>query len=92
MQKSPRYQGGGSSHINSYKVTGALEAVKDICPVSYAQGYILDEDRTDENLLAEAVKTAQEADVAVIFAVCRTPLKARDTTAPICVCPNARTS
>ncbi len=66
--EEPRYQGGGSSHINSYKVTGALEAVKDICPVSYAQGYILDEDRTDENLLAEAVKTAQEADVAVIFA------------------------
>ena len=50
--ESPRYQGGGSSHINSWKVESALEAVKEIA----------------EALLAEAVKTAQEADAAVIFA------------------------
>ena len=64
----PRYQGGGSSHINSYKLTGALEAVKEICSVSYAQGYILEEDRTEEALLKEAVEAAKAADVAVIFA------------------------
>ncbi len=65
---TPRYQGGGSSHINCCRITGALEAAEAICPVSYAQGYILEEDRTDEVLLKEAVEAAKAAEVAVIFA------------------------
>lgn len=65
--EDPRYQGGGSSHINSYKVTSALEAVKDTCEVSYAQGYITERDETDDALLAEAVNTAQTCDKAVLF-------------------------
>lgn len=65
--ESPRYQGGGSSHINSYKVTSALEAVKDICEVSYAEGYLTDEDKTDKRLLDEAVKTAENCEIAVLF-------------------------
>lgn len=63
----PRFQGGGSSHINSYKVTSALEAVKDICEVSYAEGYITSEDKTDKKLLNEAVETAKNCDIAVLF-------------------------
>ncbi len=66
--EAPRYQGGGSSHINSWKVESALEAVKGIAEVTYAKGYDDAEDRSDESLVAEAVKTAEEADVAVIFA------------------------
>lgn len=62
--EKPRFQGGGSSHINSYRVGSALQAVPG---VSYAQGYTL-EDTPDEALLAEAVRVAQEAEVAVIFA------------------------
>lgn len=68
----PRFQGGGSSHINSCKITSALDAVKEsptiTSSVTYAQGYDVAEDRTDPNLLAEAVRTASEADIAVIFA------------------------
>ena len=64
----PRFQGGGSSHINSFKVTSALEAVKEVAEVTYAQGYDIKEDKIDEVLLAEAVQTAKDADVAVIFA------------------------
>ncbi len=64
--ESPRFQGGGSSHVNSYKVTNSIEAAKGI-NIAYAQGYITEEDRTDDDLLAEAVKTAQNADAAVIF-------------------------
>lgn len=64
----PRFQGGGSSHINSFKVTSALDAVKEVAEVTYAQGYDVKEDKIDEALLAEAVQTAREADVAVIFA------------------------
>lgn len=66
--KDPRYQGGGSSHINSFRVTSALECVEGKETVVYAQGYDDKEDVVDEALLNEAVKTAKEAEVAVIFA------------------------
>lgn len=65
---SPRYQGGGSSHINSFKVESAMDALKGMENVVYAQGYDDVQDVTDERLLAEAVETAGNADVAVIFA------------------------
>lgn len=66
--EKPRYQGGGSSHINSFKVTGALEMVKDMPNVTYARGFDDAEDKTDEKLLKEAIEAAKAADVAVIFA------------------------
>ncbi|SHO52739.1 glycoside hydrolase family 3 C-terminal domain-containing protein [Anaerocolumna xylanovorans] len=66
--KVPRYQGGGSSHINSFKITSALDAVKDITEVTYAQGYDTKEDKVDEAMLKEAIKAAAQAEVAVIFA------------------------
>lgn len=66
--QKPRYQGGGSSHINSFKVTSALEAVKEYCEVEYAQGYVTDEDKTDEKLLKEALECAARNDKVVIFA------------------------
>ncbi|MBD5484695.1 MAG: glycosyl hydrolase [Lachnospiraceae bacterium] len=66
--KKPRYQGGGSSHINSHKITSALDAAEGMKNITYAQGFDDAEDKTDEQLLAEAVETARNADVAVIFA------------------------
>lgn len=66
--KKPRYQGGGSSHINSHKITSALDAAADMKNITYAQGFDDAEDVTDEKLLAEAVEAARNADVAVIFA------------------------
>lgn len=65
--EAPRYQGGGSSHINSYKLISALDAVKDIAKVTYAQGYIENEEHTDETLKAEAIEVAKAADIAVVF-------------------------
>ena len=71
--KAPRYQGGGSSHINSFKVESAMDAVK-FCEkvkeenIVFAQGYDDAEDLTDEALLAEAVEAAKNAEIAVIFA------------------------
>lgn len=64
----PRYQGGGSSHINSFKVTSALEAVKGMDNITYAQGFVTDRDETVDELLNEAVELAKNSDVAVIFA------------------------
>ena len=66
--ETPRFQGGGSSHINSFKITSALEAVKEVAEVTYAQGYDVKEDVIDQAMLNQAVETAKEADVAVIFA------------------------
>ena len=65
---TPRYQGSGSSHINSFKVTSALEAVKNYCDVDYAKGYATDTDVADDKLINEAVECAKRNDVAVIFA------------------------
>ena len=66
--EAPRFQGGGSSHINSFKITGALEAAKEVAQVTYAQGYDIKEDVIDQDMLNQAIETAKEADVAVIFA------------------------
>lgn len=66
--EKPRYQGGGSSHINSNKVTGALEYVGKYTQVSYAKGFDDKQDVVIDELLNEAIITAKEADVAVIFA------------------------
>ena len=64
--KTPRFQGGGSSHVKSYRVTGALEAAKGL-QVSYAPGYPLDRMEPDEQLLKEAAALAKEAQCAVLF-------------------------
>ena len=63
----PRYQGGGSSHINSFKVTSALDTSKGL-DIIYAKGYDSLKDEYDEELIQEAVHCAKEASVAVIFA------------------------
>lgn len=66
--EKPRYQGGGSSHINSHKVTSALDAAAGNPNIIYAQGFIDETDEVDEALLTEAMEAAKSADVAVVFA------------------------
>ncbi len=66
--KEPRYQGGGSSHINSSKVTSAWDCAKDMGNVIFAQGFYDKEDVIEETLVKEAVKAAAESEVAVVFA------------------------
>ena len=66
--KKPRYQGGGSSHINSYKVTDAFSSSESLADITYSQGFGVDDKEYDKALVADAVRTAADADVAVIFA------------------------
>ena len=67
--EKPRYQGGGSSHINSSRVVSALDAAKEKHRnVEYVKGFPGDRDESDEAELAKAVEAARGADVAVIFA------------------------
>ncbi len=64
----PRYQGGGSSHINSFKVTGLMDALEGVERVTYAQGYDTERDEIQDRLIDEAIAAARGADVAVIVA------------------------
>ncbi len=57
-----RYQGGGSSHISSHKVDTILSDA-----VMYSKGFSAATGLTDEALLADAVRTAEAADYAVLF-------------------------
>lgn len=65
----PRYQGGGSSHINASKVTSALESAKaKNRAVTYVKGFPFDKDEENEEELQAAVQAAKESEAAVIFA------------------------
>lgn len=66
--RNPRFQGGGSSHINCFKTTNVLDSVPCDAQVVYAEGFPADRDFYDKALADEAVKAAAEADKAVIFA------------------------
>ena len=64
----PRYQGGGSSHINSYKVSSALDAVQNVAEITYIEGFSNAADVYQDELARQAVSAAAEADKVVIFA------------------------
>ncbi len=72
MAKAPRFQGAGSSVINPTMLDNAYdELVKLGVDVTYAQGYYKSAPKKkavpESQLVAEAVKTAKAADVAVVF-------------------------
>ena len=65
--EKPRFQGGGSSHINCFKTTSALEAAEGL-HIRYARGYDAAKDMAGDEMIAEAVEAARGAKVAVVFA------------------------
>ncbi|WP_414122333.1 glycoside hydrolase family 3 C-terminal domain-containing protein [Corynebacterium nuruki] len=67
--ETPRYQGGGSSHVNATEVDSPLEQLRERlgAPVTYAAGFTTDGSGRDAALLAEAVEDAANADIAVLF-------------------------
>jgi beta-glucosidase len=68
--RTPRYQGGGSSHVNPTKLDIPLDEVRALAGgarVDFAAGFTVDGSGADAALAAEAVALAQEADVAVLF-------------------------
>lgn len=66
--QTPRYQGGGSSHINSYKITSACEVAKENKNISYTKGFGIEQSEPDMVLIEEAVEAAKAAELAVVFA------------------------
>lgn len=65
--KNPRYQGGGSSHIESYKSTSACQCVNGY-DIVYSEGFSSTEDKVDNDLFLNAIETAKNSDVTVVFA------------------------
>ncbi|PEX44584.1 glycosyl hydrolase [Bacillus cereus] len=69
--KQPRYQGGGSSHINPTKLESILEEIEMVSGektnILFEQGYNLASDDVDENMINEAKKIAESADTVVLF-------------------------
>lgn len=71
--QNPRYQGAGSSHVNSTRVSTALDAIRGVLgeQVPFARGFVPGGSdgaaETDEALRAEAVELARAAGTAVVF-------------------------
>ena len=65
--EKPRFQGGGSSHINCFKTTSALEAAEGL-KIRDARGYSVADDCATDEMIREAVEAARSARVAVVFA------------------------
>jgi beta-glucosidase len=65
----PRYQGGGSSHVNATQVDAPLDAMRALgAAVDYASGFTTDGTGDADVLLAEAVEAVRGAEIAVVFA------------------------
>ncbi|MGB8946371.1 MAG: glycoside hydrolase family 3 C-terminal domain-containing protein [Streptomyces sp.] len=69
--RTPRFQGAGSSQVNPTRVDSALDALRTTVDgrreVAFAPGFVVESEAADPALLAEAVRTAGDADVAVLF-------------------------
>ena len=68
----PRFQGGGSSHINPTRLDAALDAIRDQSwtdgvTVEHASGFSLDGTGNADVLLEEATTAAGRADIALVF-------------------------
>ncbi len=65
---SPRFQGGGSSHINCHKVTSLMDVLEGREGIAYSQGYEIISPEPNEALIGAAVEAAKAAKTAVIIA------------------------
>ncbi|PDP88519.1 glycosyl hydrolase [Glycomyces fuscus] len=70
--RNPRYQGGGSSHVNPTRVDVPLEEIRALAgsgTVTFSPGYAAGEREADDaaGLREEAVSAAAAADTAVVF-------------------------
>jgi len=67
--RQPRFQGGGSSHVNAFHVSSAMEtALAMELPVEYAEGFGVADYEYDIIKAKQAIALAEISEVAVIFA------------------------
>lgn len=67
--KQPRYQAGGSSKVNAYKVVTPFDALKaEYGDFAYAEGYEFENLDVDQQRIHEAVEAAKGKDEVLLFA------------------------
>ncbi|MFP4199506.1 MAG: beta-glucosidase [Halanaerobium sp.] len=68
--KKPRFQGGGSSNINPFQVDNAYAELKKYTDheLSYAEGYTVESDSNNQELIKEAKELAEKVDKLLVFA------------------------
>ena len=67
--ENPRFQGGGSSYITPFMITSLLDSLGGFTEnYSYARGFEIDSDETNEALADEAVRLAKKCDKVIIMA------------------------
>ncbi|MCH3966778.1 MAG: glycoside hydrolase family 3 C-terminal domain-containing protein [Bacilli bacterium] len=66
LAKTPRFQGGGSSHLNAVNVTSFTDQLS-VTNYQYLDGYNFD-DENDDSKIQEAVDAAKKADKVLLFA------------------------
>ncbi|MFW0787295.1 glycoside hydrolase family 3 C-terminal domain-containing protein [Gordonia sp. CPCC 206044] len=68
--RTPRYQGGGSSKINPFRLDTALDEIRTIADadaVDFAPGFVVGATDSDPTLVDEAIEAARGAEVAILF-------------------------
>ncbi len=65
---TPRFQGGGSSHISTVRVEAAMDVAGEYGNISYSEGFSATEDKVDPDLQDRALEEAEKADKIVVFA------------------------
>jgi beta-glucosidase len=69
--RTPRYQGAGSSQVNPTRLENALDALRSDLEgkreVLFAAGFEIEAEQADQQLVAEAVQAARDAEIAVVF-------------------------
>lgn len=92
IARTPRFQGGGSSHLVPLTVENAYDEVvvgaADATSITYAPGYLAD-DQTTDGLLAEAQELARQATLAVVFVGLPEGLETEGTDRPDLALPPA---
>lgn len=75
LAENPSYMGGGSGHMNGWRIDKPLAEIEKRCahPVAFAKGYesvtgYPPEDVVNPELLEEAARKAAEADTVIVFA------------------------
>lgn len=69
LAQKPRYQGGGSSHVNAYKVVTPLDAIKHSdLSYQFTDGYQLDTENVNVKQEKQALESAKFSDKVVFFA------------------------
>lgn len=67
--RTPRFQGGGSSHVNAIRIDSPLDSITTFAQegVVFEPGFTLD-GSSNEGLMESALNAARECDVAIVFA------------------------